>query len=297
MPDLFEMEFAKSFLEACKKDNISIDYPELNIRKYYDNYNRIINEILNSHPIEDNKNYKKMNEAEIKYRAIAVIESLLGNAVDKNELNKALSLIRITDDESVLNGYCMNITDRITGENIDVLTIPGMNKNVCVVCLVNVLIHYLERKKRGMTFNNYRDTYTLSYIFEAITAAMFDKEDSTNNMLYKIRGLRLDAIKFQQSALIATEQLLNMNPHVKNDPELESIIAYEKSRDYAYLLGFINQVCLLSRFLDDNKTFLIKAREIFKGKLMVPDMLDYYGIDLKKRDITEEVITVVKKYK
>lgn len=297
MPNQLEEEFAENFLESCKKDNISIEYPELNIRKYRDNYDRIVREILASHPIEDNKNYKKMGEAEIKYRAVAILECLLKDAVTREELIEALKLIEITDDPCVINGYSINMTDLISGQKVDILTIPGMNKTVSVVCLVNVLIHYLERKQRGMTYNNYRDTFTMSYIFEAITACIFDREDSTNEMLYKLRGLRLDAIKFQQNALIQLEELIRLNPLVKNMPNMDTVIAYERSRDYAHLMGFINQVCLLSRFLADEKTFLKIINNMFKGKLMVPDMLSYYGIDLKKREIRDEVLEVVKKYK
>ena len=47
----------------------------------------------------------------------------------------------------------------------------------------------------------------------------------------------------------------------------------------------------------DEKTFLNKLNEIFKGNIKVSDLLDYYEIDIKKNEITDEVINVVKKYK
>lgn len=297
MPTDFEMEFAKNFLEGIKRDGISIDYPELDERKYRTNYNRIVEEILASHPIEDNDNYMAVNKDEIIYRAIIIVKYLLGDAVTQEELFDATNLIVISDSKSVLDGYCMDITDTRNGRRQDVLSLPKMDKTASVVCLVGVLIHYLERIGRCKTYNNYRDAYTMSFISEGITASILDKEDSRNNLLYQTRGLRLDAIKFQQNALLATEEMLRCMPRARHIPEFESIHEFEKSRDYAYLRGFINQVCLLNRYLDDEKTFLKKLNEVFKGDIIVPDVLDYYGIDIKKREITEEVIGVVKMYK
>lgn len=293
----FEMEFAKNFLEGSKRDGVSIDYPELEERKYRTNYDRIVEEIIASNPIEDNKNYMAVDKDEIIYRAIIIVKYLLGDAVTQEELFDATNLIVISKAKNVLDGYCMDITDMRDGKRHDVLSMPKMNKTVSVVCLVGVLIHHLERTGRCKTYNNYRDAYTMSFISEGISANILDKENPRNNLLYQTRGLRLDAIKFQQNALCETEKLLRSMPCARNMPEFESMHKYESSRDYAYLRGFINQVCLLNRYLDDEKTFLKKLNEVFKGEIMVPDILDYYGIDIKKREITEEVIEVVKKYK
>ena len=53
----------------------------------------------------------------------------------------------------------------------------------------------------------------------------------------------------------------------------------------------------LNRYLDDEKTFLKQINEIYKGNLKVAELVNYYGIDIKKEEITKEVINVVKKYK
>ena len=73
----YEAEFAKNFLTSCKKDGISIRYQELNNRDYKVNYDRVIREIRQSNPIEDNKNYRILKYDEIIY--IAIILDILRN--------------------------------------------------------------------------------------------------------------------------------------------------------------------------------------------------------------------------
>ncbi len=293
----YEAEFAKNFLYACKKDGISIEYPELDNRKYRTNYDRVVEEIMQTNPIEDNKNYRGITYDEVVYRAIVIVKYILGDAVSNEELREASQLIVKSDKEAVMDGYCLDITDMGAGKRHDVLTIPGMNKTASVVCLVGVLIHYFERKQRGKTYSSYKHTFTMSYLAEAVASHLLDKEDEKHDMLNKLRGIRLDAIKFQQNAAKDLETMLKVYPFIKENPEFKSMCSYERSRDYAFMMGFVNQVCLLDRYLDDEKTLLNKVCEIFKGDLDVPDLLDYYGIDLSKREITEEVIGVVKKYK
>lgn len=293
----YEAEFAKNFLYACKKDGISIEYPELDNRKYRTNYDRVVNEIMQTNPIEDNKNYSAISYDEVVYRAVVIVKYLLGNAVTDKELMEAIELIVKSESKAVMDGYCLDITDMSAGKRRDILSIPGMNKTASVVCLVGVLIHYFERKQRGKTYSSYKHTFTMSYLAEAVASHLLDREDEKNDMLNKLRGIRLDAIKFQQNAAKDLETTIKVYPFIKENPEFKSMYAYEKSRDYAFMMGFVNQVCLLDRYLEDERTLLNKVNEIFKGELDVSGLLTYYGIDLSKREVTEEVIGVVKKYK
>ncbi len=297
MGEGLEMEFAEHFMDACKYDGISTEYPELDDRKYKSNYDRIIKEIMASNPVEDNKNYKKLEKEEVIYRAVIIVKYLLGEAISNDVLFAIANQVVVTDAESVMDGYSLDVTDMRNGRKYDIITVPGMNKTISVVCLVGVLIHYLERNKKIKTYDNYRYTFTMSYIAEAIAAKLFDMKDEENELLSKLRALRLDAIKFQQNASKATEELLKKMPMVMQMPKFEPLYTYEKSRNYAYLLGFINQICLLDRYLDDEKTFTGKMNAVFNGEITVPGVLDYYGIDLHKKEIADEVIGVVKKYK
>lgn len=296
----YEHLYAKNFRKICELEGLSFEFSEFNTRKYRDNYDRIVGEILKSNPIEDNKNYRILKYDEIIYRAIIIVKHLLGDAVSSKELMDAASIVTKSNSENVMEGYCLDITEETEEkkfEHHNYLVIPGMNKTASVVCLVHELMHYFERKERVVTFTNYRYNETMSQIGEAVSSYLLDKDGLEYNLLYKIRGLRLDAIKFQQEALIMTEEQLEHFPMIKNDPEFADLDAYERSRDHAYLVGFINQVILLNRYLDDEKTFLKKLNEIYKGSLKVPDLVNYYGIDIKKREITEEVLEVVKRYK
>lgn len=289
-----EAEFAKNFSYACKKDGISTEYPELDTRKYRRNYDRIISEIMQSNPIEDNENYKRLTYDEVVYRAVVIVKYLLGDAISSSELREATKLIVKNEQETVMDGNYLDITDVTDGKKYDVLSIPFMNNIASVVCLVGALIHYFEGKR---TYDNYKHTFTMSYLAEAVASHLLDMDDASNDMLNKLRGIRLDAIKFQQNADRETELMLLAKPFIKKMPDFQSLRTYEKSRDYAFMMGFVNQVCLLDRYLEDEHTLLNKVSEIFKGDLKVPGLLDYYGIDLSKREITDEVIAVVKKYR
>ena len=219
----YEAELAKNFLDSCRKDNISIEYPELDNRRYRTNYDRISDEIRKSNPIEDNINYKLLNYNEVVYRAIIIVKYLLGNAVTDDELMEAASFIEKNDSEAVMDGYCLDVTDMRNGKRQDILLIPGMNNTASVVCLVGVLIHYLERKRRGLTYDNYRHAFTMSYMAEAVASNLLDREDKDNDMLNKLRGIRLDAIKFQINTAKDVELSLKIYPHIKEMPEFKSM--------------------------------------------------------------------------
>ena len=296
----YEQSYAKDFFKICKINGVSIEFPELNTRKYRDNYNRIVDEILHSNPIEDNTNYQHLRYDEIIYRSVVIVKYLLGDAVSQKELMDAVSIVMKSDRENVMDGFCVDVmeeTEEKKLEHHNYLLIPGMNKTSSIVCLVHELMHYFERKQRVVTYTNFRYNETMSQLGEVISSGLLDKEGLEHDLLYRIRGLRLDAIKFQQEALIDVEKQLKMCPMIKLDPEFKNINAYENSRDYAYLVGFINQVILFNRYLDDEKTLLKKLNAIYKGNMSIDDLVNYYGIDIKKRDVTEEVIGVVKKYK
>lgn len=294
-----EEEFIKNFEKSKNKNNISIEYPEFNNTKWKSNYDYIIQEIINSNPIEDNTNYQNLEYNEIIYYALNIVKSLLGDSVSNKELYDIATIIVVTDNKGVMDGYYTNIRiiDKTTNnekENHDILFIPGMNKTASIVCLVHEIMHYLERVERIKSFNNYRYMETMSQVGESFASYQLERNKLEKNIMDKIYQLRLDAIKFQQESLIIFQ---NQFKNFIVIPEVAQAYNYEISRDHAYLMGFVHQVCLFNRFLADEQTFLTNIRKIFKNESTVEELLEYYGIDLKHNKIVDEAVRVIKKYK
>lgn len=291
----FDEAIAKDFIKTSKRDGISLEFSEFKNSKYKSNYDRIVGEILNSDPVEDNKNYKPLDYNEILYRSVVIVKYLLGDAVSNQELANLTNIVRVTDNENVMDGYFLDII--YEGKRQELLVIPKMDKTASIICLVHKMMHYFENNRKFKTFSNYRYNETMSQLGERLACYFVDGDGLENNITHKLGGIRLDAIKYQQEGLIYMDLQIREFPMIKYDPEFVNLSTYERSRDHAYLVGFINQVGLFDRYLDDEKTFLSKLNAIFKGNIKVPDMLDYYGIDIKKNEITDKVISVVKKYK
>lgn len=107
----YEHLYAKDFRKICELEGLSFEFSEFNTRKYRDNYDRIVGEILKSNPIEDNKNYRILKYDEIIYRAIIIVKHLLGDAVSSKELMDAASIVTKSNSENVMEGYCLDITE------------------------------------------------------------------------------------------------------------------------------------------------------------------------------------------
>ncbi len=296
-----EQMFSEHFEEKCKLDNISIEYPELKDIKYKRNYDRLVYEILHSNPIEDNESYEKMDEADIINEALNIVHYLLGDAVSRDELIEAAKIIYPNDSKEVMDGTCCNATllDEKTEklETKDIIFIPKLSNTASIVCTVHELLHYFERADRIRTYDNYRLVETMSQLGEAIASYLLEQQGIEKNLVKRIRTIRISCMKVQQQGLLMYKANPLFARMLKTEPELKDAYNYEFGRNYSTLVGFVNQVNLMNRYFEDYKTFLAKLNSLYKGEIKTQDILDYYGIDIRKSRVVEPAISLIKEYK
>ncbi|MCX4364243.1 MAG: hypothetical protein OSJ70_00525 [Bacilli bacterium] len=104
-------------------------------------------------------------------------------------------------------------------------------------------------------------------------------------------------MKVQQQGLLMYKANPLFARMLKTEPELKDAYNYEFGRDYSTLVGFVNQVNLMNRYFEDYKTFLAKLNSLYKGDIKTQDILDYYGIDIRKSRVVEPAISLIKEYK
>lgn len=68
---------------------------------------------------------------------------------------------------------------------------------------------------------------------------------------------------------------------------------HNEHNKFSFLVSDIYSTNLFERYLEDEKEFLEKYREMLKGNLSIPDYLDYYGMTLQNNSVTQKYIEKV----
>lgn len=66
----------------------------------------------------------------------------------------------------------------------------------------------------------------------------------------------------------------------------KDLIEHKEHEQYSFIISDIYSTSLIEKYLEDEQTFLIMYMKMFEGVISVSDFLDYYGINLKEKNVT-----------
>ena len=305
------------FSHGLKKRNGEIiqEPEELGDYQNKKEYKKWAKKISSLRPIEyKEKDFKRLNmiddlnlECIISY-ASYIIEDLLGIEAVQDFMD-FISLIEITDDESILNGVVIS-KEKI----IEKVYISNINTEAHIVSLVHEFIHYYERVKKVNNTKNICYDEILSQFAEKYAIKKITKISSDEQFEKKLYSTRLETIKFHfvdgpadrkkcindyknfknnknipiEQKLKVKDDLKNIFPWMLSKEGIQDMWDYRTALRDSYALGYIYSDALLEKCIEDEEKIKSSLRKYFDGDMPLEVILSDEEISLYNHELIEK---------
>lgn len=85
------------------------------------------------------------------------------------------------------------------------------------------------------------------------------------------------------------KEIIDMLPEYRHKDLLE----HNEHNKFGFLVSDIYSTSLIEKYLEDENGFLTKYKMMFEGEMSVPNYLDYYGLNLKEKNVTLKYLNKV----
>lgn len=311
------------FSHGLKKRNGEIIQEPEELENYQNKkeYKKWAKKISSLRPTEyKEKDFKRLNiiddlnsECILSY-ASYIIEDLLGIDAVQYFMD-FVSLIEITDDESILNGVVISKENIHTKETIiEKVYISNINTEAHIVALVHEFMHYYEKVKKVGNPKNVCYSEILSQFAEKYAIKKITEKSSDEQFEKKIYSTRLESIKFHfidvptdrkkcindyktfknnknisvEEKIMVKENLRSMFPWVLSKEGIQDMWDYRTALRDSYALGYIYSDALLEKCLEDEETIKSSLRKYFDGKMSLETILSDEEIYLNNYELLEK---------
>ena len=294
--DATNMLSANRYCEQLKKNEYA-KFNDLDDQKALERYNKLMTYIskkpLKIYKLNDFDDY---DETFILETFTDVILNIFGyNTKIVDEIKSFILNIRHKETDDILDGYSIQMLNRITGNIEYSIMVPSIKNLSAIVCLSHEFIHY-HLQLNNMESNIFQYGEILSIYAEKIATHIVEEKKLDLDIMKKIENVRLDGVVWHnitnkqevRNAVKLYSNISSINKYMEDVKELfYNYKKYSTALAHSYGIGYIYAENLYQMYLNDPKIATEKINKVLCGEETLESILGYYNISTNNKETFE----------
>ena len=191
-----EINLMRSYYDKVQQGIYLKDNPDLSTRRSNDNYNSFIEEVITLQPKEFfQKDFRRIDQVEM--ISFEIIMQIFGYSKEiSDEIMEYFSKCNISNDNSILSGICLSVSNTKTQEKETIVEIPSADNLSSIISIIHEFIHYHIDKFHIDLNKKYYYEEILSIYAEKFATDYLMKLRIQPDLEKKIEQTRLEGIKW-----------------------------------------------------------------------------------------------------